>query len=77
MPDVRRTGTIKVPYTTTSRIAGLRELSGGYEWTGIPEEASPAEIVAVLHRRIAAKSPEHAALVARFERKQREKTTRC
>jgi len=33
---------------------------------------SPAEIVARLHAEIAAKSPEHAAIVARFERQQRE-----
>ncbi len=31
---------------------------------------SPAEIVARLHEQIAAKSPEHAALVARWEKKQ-------
>jgi len=32
-----------------------------------PEVASPRQIVAELHAKIAAKSPEHASLVARFE----------
>jgi len=32
-----------------------------------PEVASPRQIVAELHARIAAKSPEHASLVARFD----------
>ena len=36
----------------------------------------PAEIVAELHAQIAAKSPQHAALVARFERKQAAKARR-
>jgi hypothetical protein len=35
-----------------------------------PEEPSPREIVARLHAQIAAKSPEHATLVAEFQARQ-------
>ena len=43
-----------------------------YRWSGAAEQdgPSPQEIIADLHAVIAAKSPEHAALVAEFERRQ-------
>jgi SLT domain-containing protein len=39
-------------------------------------QPTPREIVARLHELIAAKSPEHAALVAKFERRQARKESR-
>ena len=48
----------------------LITLSRNYHHSGTPVEPTPAEIVAELHKRIAAKSPEHARLVAAFHRAQ-------
>jgi hypothetical protein len=42
------------------------------EWRGDAGQPSPREIVTRLHEQIAAFSPEHAALVAGFERRQAE-----
>ena len=41
-----------------------------YEYRPEPDQPSPREIVAGLHAQIAAFSPEHASLVAEFERRQ-------
>lgn len=41
---------------------------GGWEYEPVQDELPPREIVRRLHREIAAKSPEHAALVAEYER---------
>jgi hypothetical protein len=47
-----------------------RALTGGYRYQGDDDGGAPREIVARLHKVIAAKSPAHAALVARWEQKQ-------
>ena len=47
----------------------MPETALSYAWRG-RDERTPREIVADLHRRIAAKSPAHAALVAGFEQRQ-------
>ena len=41
-----------------------------YTHQDAPRELTPREIVTALHAEIAAKSPEHRALVAEFERRQ-------
>ncbi|HEY2267222.1 MAG TPA: hypothetical protein VGI96_31685 [Streptosporangiaceae bacterium] len=46
------------------------------EWRGDAGQPSPREIVTRLHEQIAAFSPEHAALVAEFERTQAEQAAR-
>ena len=61
---------IRVAYTTSSPASSLAALSGDYERQGAAGEPEPQEIVAALHRQIAAKSPEHAALVAAYEARQ-------
>ena len=54
----------------------MEALRRDYRRRGTPEEPSPAEIVAGIHRQIAKMSPRHAAMVAEFERKQEEKARR-
>lgn len=61
MPDIIRIRGSR----TGSPANAFAELSGGFQYA---EEATPAEIVAVLHERIAAKSPAHARLVANYKR---------
>ena len=71
MPSGQRHLATGLAYGSTSPLDELRR---NYSWretgTPEPEEPSPQEIVARLHGVIAAKSPEHAAMVAEFERGQ-------
>lgn len=66
MNDHQRHLATGLAYGATSPLDGLRR---NYVRHALPEEASPQQIVARLHAEIAAKSPEHAFLVAEFERK--------
>ena len=50
----------------------MEALRRDYRRQSAPEEPSPAEIVAGIHRQIARMSPDHARLVAEFERRQTE-----
>ncbi len=73
MPEPRRA--VTVTGTSTTARMSLLDLRQDYVWRRDgtepgPSEPSPAEIVAALHQRIAAKSPAHAALVAAFEAQQ-------
>jgi hypothetical protein len=66
MPDHQRHLATGLAYGTTSPLDALRR---NYKRHPLPEQATPKEIVARLHAEIAAKSPEHASLVAAFELK--------
>ena len=69
------------PRRTAETIPGARPGSGGspcaalhrdYRHQAAAEEKHPRQIVAALRARIAARSPEHAALVADFEAAQQQ-----
>ena len=66
MPDIRHLATT-LGRDGTSPLDAYRL---NYRWTSQAEGLTPREIVAGLHAEIAAKSPEHARLVAEFERRQ-------
>jgi len=69
MPELRYLSW-RVSGVAAGTFLSLDGLSGGYTHRPDPEELSPREIVERLHAEIAAKSPEHAALVAKFREKQ-------
>ena len=74
MPKIRNLSW-RVSGVAAGTFLSLDGLSGGYAHRGVPGELSPREIVERLHEEIAAKSPEHAALVAKFREKQQRGTS--
>ena len=76
MPELSasRTGYRAASITSGERQSPLVALRRNYQHPGDPEEPGPPEIVAELHKRIAAQSPDLARLVAAYERKQEERS---
>ena len=74
MPELRHLSW-RASGVAAGTFLSLDGLSGGYTHRPDPEELSPQEIVERLHEEIAAQSPEHAALVAKFREKQQRGTS--
>ena len=72
MPNSQRHLATRLGDGTLSPLEGHRR---NYRWTSQAEGPTPREIVAQLHAEIAAKSPEHARLVAEFERRRAARET--
>lgn len=62
--------------TSDDRVSPLEGLRRNYTRRHVPEELSPREIVERLHEKIAAQSPEHAALVAEYRQRQEQELRR-